>query len=285
MDTPLIDIFQYSDYRMFLKDSYAARKKRSKTFSYRSFAMKAGTAPSLLADIIEGRRTLSLAVMEKFAKTLGLTDRETRYFGALVRFVNAKTSSGKNEAFTEMSRLRRQSHLRFLRPEQYEFWSQWHHAAIREMTTLPGFKEDPEWIARHIHPHITAAQARKSLDTLQELGLLRRDLRGRLIPSDPAISSEYEVPNLVIRQFNQEMIAQGLTATDRFPPEQREIGGLTLGLSQICYDRIKQRIRIFKEEILSMVVEDKTDSELVAQLNMQLFPLGSCIPLCKEKAE
>lgn len=210
-----MDIFQYADYRMYLKDVYAARKKRSRSFSYRSFAMKAGTEPSLLADIIEGRRNLSPAVMEKFASALGLTDRERRYFGALVRFVNAKTSSGKNEAFAEMSRLRRQAHLRFLRPEQYEFWSQWYHAAIRELTTLPGFREDPEWIARHVQPPITATQARRSLERLLGLGLLRRDPQGRLEPCDPAISSEYEIPSLVVRQFNQEMIAQGLTAPDR----------------------------------------------------------------------
>jgi uncharacterized protein (TIGR02147 family) len=66
-----------------------------------------------------------------------------------------------------------------------------------------------------------------------------------------------------------------MSAPDRFVPAQREIGGLTLGLSRECYDRIKERIRLFKEEILGMVVEDKRGADLVGQLNIQLFPLSS----------
>jgi len=273
MDKARLDIFQYADYRMFLKDMYEERKKESKVFSFRGFAQKAGTAPSLLADIIEGRRSLSLEVMEKYATALGMTERERRYFGHMVRFVNARKSREKNEAFGEMSVLRRQTYLRFLDPVQYEFWSQWHHAAVRELVTIEGFQEDPDWIAKHLEPRITPVQARKSLELLLKLGLLVRGDNGKLHPADPAISSEYETPSLVIRHFNQEMISQALTAADRILPADREIGGLTLGLSKECYDRVKQRIRIFKEEILTMVLEDSRASELVAQLNIQLFPL------------
>jgi uncharacterized protein (TIGR02147 family) len=70
------------------------------------------------------------------------------------------------------------------------------------------------------------------------------------------------------------MIGLAMSAPDRFPAADREIGGLTLGLNRECYDRIKERIRLFKEEILGMVVEDKRGSDLVGQLNIQLFPLA-----------
>jgi hypothetical protein len=46
-----------------------------------------------------------------------------------------------------------------------------------------------------------------------------------------------------------------------------------MGISDECRERIKQRIRIFKEEIISMIVDDKNESRSVYQLNFQFFPL------------
>ncbi len=267
------DIFHYADYRQYLKDWWSWRKRTSRIASFRAFAMKAGTAPSLLKDILEGRRRLTSETVLRFTPAMALSEAESSYLALLARFGNARNVAEKNEAFAEMSKVRRKLFLKFLPPDQYALWTGWHHAAIRELVTLEGFVEDPEWIARRLAPAVTPKQAKEAIATLVRCNLLQRDDRGRLRPLESAVSTEYEVPNQVVRHFNQEMIGLALTAPDRFVPSQREIGGLTLGLSQECYDRIKERIRIFKEEILSMVVEDPRGSEIVAQLNVQLFPL------------
>jgi len=267
------DIFHYADYRQYLKDWWAWRKRVSRTASFRAFAMKAGTAPSLLKDILEGRRRLTSDTVVRFTPAMGLSESEASYLALLARFGNSRNVAEKNLAFAEMAKVRRKLFLKFLPPDQYALWTGWHHAAIRELVTLEGFQEDPEWISQHLAPPVTPKQAKEALSTLQRVGLLQRDDRGRLRPSEPAVSTEYEVPNQVVRHFNQEMIGLALTAPDRFTPADREIGGLTLGLSRECYDRVKERVRIFKEEILAMVVEDPRGSELVTQLNIQLFPL------------
>jgi uncharacterized protein (TIGR02147 family) len=273
MGGPDPDIFQYADYRQYLKDWWSWRKRTSRTASFRAFALKAGTSPSLLKDILEGRRRLTAETVARFAPALGISENAASYLALLARFGNARSVSEKNEAFADMAKIRRRLFLKFLPPDQYALWTGWHHAALRELVTLEGFREEAEWIAHRLAPPIAPRQAKDALETLLRTGLLRRDKRGGLQPSEPAVSTEYEVPSQVVRQFNQEMIGLALTAPDRFPAAEREIGGLTLGLSLECYDRLKERIRIFKEEILSMVVEDPRDSETVAQLNIQLFPL------------
>jgi hypothetical protein len=48
-------IYDYVDYRFFLRDFVAHQKKRVRGFTYRSFASQAGVAASLLKDIISGR--------------------------------------------------------------------------------------------------------------------------------------------------------------------------------------------------------------------------------------
>jgi len=205
---------------------------------------------------------------------LGLTQSQSSYLGLLARFGNARGVQEKNKAFQEMAKIRRKLFLKFLPPEQHALWTTWLHATLREMVGLENFKEDPAWISHHLQPPVPVKEVREALGTLEKLGLVKRDARGRLQASELAVSSEYETPSSVVRHFNQEMIGLAMSASDRFSAADREIGGLTLGLNRECFDRIKERVRLFKEEILGMVVEDKRGSDLVGQLNIQLFPLS-----------
>jgi uncharacterized protein (TIGR02147 family) len=274
MQSPGPDIHLYADYRQYLKDWWAWRKRTSRTASFRSLAMKAGTSPSLFKDILEGRRRLTADSVIRFSPALGLTQSQASYLGLLARFGNARGVQEKNEAFQEMAKIRRKLFLKFLQPEQHALWTTWLHATLREMVGLEKFKEDPVWISHRLQPPVPVKEVREALATLERLGLVKRDARGRLQASELAVSSEYETPSSVVRHFNQEMMGLAMSAPDRFSASDREIGGLTLGLNRECYDRIKERIRLFKEEILGMVVEDKRGSDLVGQLNIQLFPLS-----------
>lgn len=268
-----VKIFEYTEYRFFLKDYYSFQKKNNRRFSYRSFALQSGVAPSLFKDVVSGRRQLTLKVMEKYAGAMQMSPREQGYFRALVEFVNAKNNQKKNEAFSRMIQLRRHIPLTFLDEKQYEFFSNWYYSAIRELISLPEFREDPEWIAKAITPPITAGQAKKALEVLLHLKLVNRNAGGKLELTDTVVSSRTEMNSMLLRNFHHSMIQIGQEALERYDPQDREISSLTLGVSNPCFENIKQRIKSFKEEILNMVVEDKTDSQTVCQLNFQLFPL------------
>jgi uncharacterized protein (TIGR02147 family) len=266
-------IFDYVDYRFFLKDYYAEQKRSNRAFSYRYFAAKAGVSSSVLKDVTEGRRRLSPGIMKKYAMAMQLSAKETDYFRELVFFVNSKTAGAKNECFTRMMHLRANCSIKYLEEKQYEFFSNWRHSAVRELITLPEFREDFEWIAKKCVPSISPAQARKSIGLMLALGIIKRSAGGRLVVSDALISSDHEMDSLVMRNFHHEMIGLAREALDRFTPAQREISSLTLGVSNKCYERIKERIRVFKSELLKMAVDDTSDSETVCQCNFQLFPL------------
>ncbi|MBK9578341.1 MAG: TIGR02147 family protein [Fibrobacteres bacterium] len=268
------DILRYSDGRAYLQDWWEWKKVVSPRTSFRSFATRAETSASLLKDVLEGRRRLTSETALKFGKAMGLGDRDRKYLVALATFCRARSAESRADAFSELSRLRRQAFVRVLDPRQYAAWANWHHMAIRELVGLPAFQEDPAWIASVLVPEIKPREAEKALADLCKLGLLRRDAEGRLEAADPAISSEFEVPSTVIRHFNQQMIQLGLTAPDRLAPEVREVSGLTLGLSQECYDQVKERIRTFKKEVMEFVLADRNPASLVAQFNVQLFPLA-----------
>jgi len=271
--TSSFNIYHYTDYKTLLKEYYAHQKKEVASFSFRYFAMRSGVSASMFKDIIEGRRRLSLDVMQKYAAAMNLSPKECDYFSAVVYFVNSKSNDEKNLHFTRMLRLRGNSSIKFINDKQYEFFRYWYHSAIREMVTLSDFKEDYDWIAKRCLPRITSAQAKKSIEIMVQLGILQRNSEGKLEPSNAVISSEYEIKSFILRNFQSEMIGLANDALERFEPAEREISSLTLGVSPKCFTRIKERIRTFKEELLTMVIEDSTPSEIVCQCNFQLFPL------------
>lgn len=266
-------IFEYTDYRLFLKEYYEERKRENSNFSFRSFANRAGVSPSLFRDIISRRRNLTLQVMEKYAGVMKLNKRETAYFELLVRFNNSDENSEKNHCFAEMIRARGRSGIKFLGAAHYTFFSKWYYSALREVITLDDFREDYNWIGKKLNPPITAGEAKEAVDFLFDIGMLGRNEKGELIQTDAVISSEYEMASAALRNFHSQMIGLADRAQEAIPRSEREVSSLTLGISQQTLYRIKERIRIFKEELLSIVVDDSSDSDTVCQLNIQLFPL------------
>jgi uncharacterized protein (TIGR02147 family) len=52
-------VYDYEDYRRFLADSYAGRKRLNRGFSYGVFARRAGVARSYLQMVMDGKRSLA----------------------------------------------------------------------------------------------------------------------------------------------------------------------------------------------------------------------------------
>lgn len=104
----------------------------------------------MLAAVINGKRSITASTAVKYAALCKLSPRETDYLLALVNFEKAKTHTDKNIAFSRIVRLRGQSKLKFLDTDQYEYYSNWYHSAIRELVSLPMFKEDHSWIAEMV---------------------------------------------------------------------------------------------------------------------------------------
>lgn len=91
-----LNVFNYIDYRHFLKDFYDYSKKINKKFSYRYFALKAGFSSSgFLHLVIDGKRNLSRKYIPRFAKAIGFNREERIYFDALVSFNQAEDAESK----------------------------------------------------------------------------------------------------------------------------------------------------------------------------------------------
>ena len=150
MSTPLSpDIFEYLDYRAFLRDWFEARKAANPRYSHRLFARLAKQkSPSLLLHVMEGRRNLTAATRESFLLALKLDEGGARFFRDLVDLDQATTDSDKEAAWTRIRATRRFRESRRIEGAAYDCLSHWYYAAIHELANCPGFHGEPAWVAR-----------------------------------------------------------------------------------------------------------------------------------------
>lgn len=269
-----LNIYGYVDYRVFLKDYYNLQKKQTRYFSYRYFSNKAGfSSHNVLKQVINGDRNIAVKSIPKFCSALNITSRECDYFRLMVLFNQSKSEDEKNELFREMFRYKQTSKAKKLSEMQYKMYSEWFHSVIRELVSFKDFKEDYSAIAKSFTPLITPGQVKKSLQLLKDTGIIKKNKSGKWVQCDPIIKTAPEIESLSIRNHNRKMIQLAEDAIVNVKPESREISGMTLGISKKAFKEIKKKIQNFKDDILSDVLADSSESEEVYQLNFQLFPL------------
>jgi uncharacterized protein (TIGR02147 family) len=269
-----IDVFQYLDYRAFLRDAYADLKARQEGFSYRAFSKRAGmSSPNFLKLVIDGKRNLTASSVERFAEALALSARESAFFRELVGFEQAATAAQKNEHYERIGRFRKHRAVRRLERDTFAYLSHWYYPAIRELVSCPSFREDPEWIAAQLRPAVPPSRVREAIDTLLEVGVLERDADGKLVQGEPLLSTGPEVRSLAIGNFHRQMMERAADSIELIDREQREISGLTVALSRERFEMFKRKIHALRAELLELSA-DETEPTRIVQFNFQAFPLA-----------
>src|SRR3989338_3815356 len=94
-------IFEYDNYREYLRGLYDHLKVARGHFSYRYFSRMAGfRSPNFLKLVIDGDRNLSGESIEKFIKALKIQNKEAIFFRNLVLLNQSETLEEK-KYFTE----------------------------------------------------------------------------------------------------------------------------------------------------------------------------------------
>lgn len=267
------DIFLFYDYRAFLKALFEFNKGLSRRFSHRYIVTRAGfKSPNVLKNVIDGKRNLTFAAAEAFAKAFKLDGHSRRYFLALVQYNQAGTSTEKEKFFQELVDLRDRVNPARLGERQYDVFSHWWHLAIREIVSLPDFQFSPDWVAEALSPSITPAEAAESLSLLKALGLIAMQKDKSWTQVEKTLATDARVKSVMVSQFHREMIRLGGESLSRFPGQEREISGTTLRVSEPDLAKIKTWLREFRMKLLGLASQS-AGADQVYQLNFQFFPL------------
>lgn len=264
------DLWQYMDYRQFLKDFYEFEKTRLAVFSFRYFAGKIGTDPSFLVKVIQKEKHLADHHIGPLAKLLGLDERATDFLGLLVSFNKCKRDQDAKILFEKLMALR-PLQIQTVESTRYEFFSQWYHVALWELLSFHPFQGDFEELAKKLCPAITPTKAKRALEVLQRLQLVEVE-GGTWKARHGLLTTGEDWQSLAIRTFQREAIQLAEQALDQIPKEDRDISTVTLSLSQSTFDAVRERIRAMRQELLE-ISDHETNKEAVYQFNFQVFPL------------
>lgn len=267
-------VFEYDNYREYLRDYYMSAKARDKKFSFRYFARIGGfKSGNILKIVIDGKINIVDETVEKFCKALKLNREESLFFTNLVHFNQAQSTEERLKYSRELLRSLTFRKMHPLMEAQYRYFDCWYYPTVRGLVNTEGFKEDLNWIAKQISPQITPGEVRKAIDELLQLQLLSRNETGKLVLSSPTVTTSNAITSCSLANYHREMMKKAAESIDRFPREQRDLSALTLTVSKENVGVLKEMAEKFRQDVLD-VVSRGSALNAVYQLNIYLFPVA-----------
>src|SRR3990172_291097 len=175
-----VSVFRYRDYRAFLKDWYRTAKQSRGSYSYRTFAKKAGFHSSnFMMLVIQGKRNLTEESLKKFLVGLSLNKQEQEFFRNLVFCNQSETHEDRNFYYQRL---------------------------VRELVASGGFDGTAESISKRLSPSVTPAQVSKSIELLEALGFIQKAGQGRWRQSSTIISTGPEIESVVVHNYHKSLL-------------------------------------------------------------------------------
>jgi uncharacterized protein (TIGR02147 family) len=265
-------VYDYLEYREFLKDRYAYLKSTDKKYSQRYFMQKLGVkSTGFFAELLSGKRNLNRQNILSFIKILKLDHDEAGYFENLVYFNQSRSIQDKDHWLLKMMESSKVN-SKILNRDVYEYFSKWYFAAIRELLFFCKKAIKPQEIADRLCPPISGDEAEKALALLERLALIERMPDGSFRQKDTVISTGDLIHSVEIANYQLQTIELAKQALDAISIAQRDISTLTMSISKDAFEKIVDILKKTKQDIIKVTQQD-CDEDRVYQLNMQFFPL------------
>ena len=208
---------------------------------------------------------------------MGLSKREAEYFEAMAFFSDASTVEERKLYFERMMTYH-ESKARIIDTSRYEYYSQWYYCAVRALLSFFPFDgADFALLASQLSPSIKTEQAKKAVEVLERLGMIKKNEQGCYKPCDQiittgALQNDRQVQTLNIVNFQRNILSLAAEAYDRYSEKQMDMSTLTLGVSKATRRLIKEEAAAFRKKVLSLA-ENDPNPECVYMLNCHYFPL------------
>lgn len=269
-------IYDYVDYRAFLLDSLNFIQSKNSKYSATAYVRQAGfgeNSRGYFNLIMSGKRNLSSSTILGFAKTIKLTEKETFYFENLVHYNQATTEKEKSLYFERISKsMKGRNSVAFeLLKSQYNYFTSWYLVAIRELVTIKDFQEEYEWISKKLRNKISKKEMQQAIADLLNLGLLKRNQIGKIEQSEEFVtftdnSMNYTVVTALHSQFLEK--AKESLIEDQY--KDRSASCVIIATEKENFDKIREEIRAFREQILNKYGTNNGNSDCVLNLGIQL---------------
>lgn len=241
-------IYDYYDYRRYLGDvcSYFKGQK----VSMRSMAKTIGVSNAYLTMVLNRKRNLDLKYHEAFSNYLKLNVSERSYFQNLIVLNDSEDSKKRSEAFKNLSKFRSYRSGKSEDVVTHKYLNHWHYVAIRELSFLPDFKEEPEWIQKRFLAKLKLREIEEALKFLKKHHLLSRH-------NESAFDCSESIYKLSLTHFHQEMLKIAGESIEKTERENRNITGFTKSMSKKNFSKASAILREAAQKLEALEEEEE----------------------------
>lgn len=221
--------------------------------------------------LIKGERKLTPRSADMLAKALALKGARRQLMLAFARLDSGKTEKEKSAAREEILRIKSRRPEFKISAKQYSFLATWYcpviYALLRDGIPSPS----PAELAACLGRGVSAAMVESALVDLHFLGLIERSESGHWKPVHSSLTTPDDIRAAAVEKYHRNSLELAEAAL-ALPPEEREFGGLTVGVPRRLLPKVKERIRALRTELNEMLSAE-ADLADVYQLNVNFFPL------------
>ena len=267
-----IVIYNYTNYRHYLRDLLEYTRIKDPEFSFRKFCKIAGiVSPSFLKHVIDDERNLSEEGSLKFMKGFGVEGPEAAFFELLVLMNQAKSLEDRNKYFLRLKKFAGFRQVCQLERDGFEYYRKWYHPAVRELVGICKGVVTAKWLASKVNPRITIKAAQESLDLLLRLGLIEKTADSYR-KKHAIVKGFTDLKSMMLQNYHKEMIGLGAESMERFSSDTRNVTSVTISIPESKIAEVKEKIAKLREDLLQLALQSK-NPDTVVQVNFQEFPL------------
>ena len=241
-------------------------------YSYRMLGDKLGLDSSYLYRVLQKKQHLPAHALPAAKEILDLSGREAEYFDLLFSAAVTKDKAKREELMAKALDLR-DVDRHSLQAAELKLLKNWWIPAVRAYLELNGGVVNVKQISRDLCPPITEAQAQEAIDTLLEVGLVKKMASGKLAVTDAHLTAGGPEKKQAVRHFQKEVLSLASDALDNIPVDERNISTLTLSVDQSCFDDLGDMLREFRR-LVQKRVDSAKNSDRVMQLSMAFYPIA-----------
>jgi uncharacterized protein (TIGR02147 family) len=272
----------YTDFRQFLRDFFDYKthlhKNSFSSYSYKTFSAAADIrSPNYLKLIIDGERNLSPATARKFAKAMGLDKEGSDEFLLLVAYGQALDPLERNSHLKTLSEFRMKRRIKSgeIKSEKISNTPRWVSWVLHAMADQKNADFSIEGLRDLLSGKVSSDDIRRSLQQLFDSSSLQLDPQTGRVKKGLIPPNQEEMTSDMIRKIQSELMYLGMEALLNDKSQDREIGTLTVCLTENEFEKLKFDLRHMRKRVLkdALIQREQAPGDRVYQLNIQLFPL------------
>ena len=262
-------IFQYDDYRKYLRDWLYNQPRRGRGI-LRKWSELLRVNPSILSQILSGKRELSLDQAYELQVELALGEIESEYFFTMVTYERAASHRLKTHLKKKLE-LQRQESLKLSKRLGHErqlsdtesaiFYSSWVFTAVWLSTNLPSW-QSVDAISKRLG--LERERIVEVLQFLMDVGLVTEEL-GRYRSQPQRTHLENNSPFIVRHHSNWRM--QAIRRAEDLKKEELMFSG-PLSISREDFKKVREQIVALIRSVSDTVKETQPEDLAVFQVDL-----------------